>query len=524
MTDFFLSLVNRSICASWLVLVVLLLRFILKKVPKRGNVLLWGVVALRLIWPFSIESAWSLLPSAETIPTNIALAASPAIDSGITAIDQAINPLLSASFTPNPTASANPLQIFLPLAAVLWLFGMLLLLLYAAGSYFRLRRSVASAVRQQSSVFLCETVASPFVLGIFLPKIYLPFHMDAQTQSHVLAHEQMHLRRKDHWWKPLGFLLLSVHWFNPLLWLAYILLCRDIELACDEQVIEHLDHEQRADYSQALLSCSIQSRRLAACPLAFGEVGVKERIKSVLHYKKPAVWLVLLAVVLCIFAAVCFLTDPVGFYFDEDQATLISASAYDVRLSGGSAELNHAQILELSSRLASIRASRRSNRYAGFTPQYQLTAQLQDGTYLYISGYSLSDKIMVDIAHGGTRYVISDSEFQNYLLRICTGQDTAAAESVSPYYLTIGAENVARIELSTPDASSGFSRADGSAFQKGERVLLDLPNEMPDLRGLTITAIDTDGKELWSASIPDTKENQGFTRLTIDGWTITNIS
>ena len=159
------------------------------------------------------------------------------------------------------------------------------------------------------------------MLGIIKPKIYLPFQIDGQNLEHVVSHEQAHIQRRDHWWKPLGFLLLTIHWFNPLMWLAYVLLCRDIELACDEKVVRELGMEQRADYSQALLACSVNRRMIAACPLAFGEVGVKERVKSVLNYKKPAFWVMVVSVVACAVVAVCFLTNPIdafeGYYHIE---------------------------------------------------------------------------------------------------------------------------------------------------------------------------------------------------------------
>lgn len=306
----FLKLANMSISASWLVLAILVLRLVLKKAPKWVNVLLWGIVAVRLICPFTIESALSLIPSTQTIPMNIEMAAKPAIDSGVEVVNSMVNPMIAASFTPNPAASANPLQIWIPLAAVIWALGMVLLLLYTAISYWRLNHRIDTAVLYRDNIFQSENVSSPFVLGIIKPKIYLPFQMNEQDLQHVVAHEQSHIRRKDHWWKPLGFLLLTLHWFNPLMWLAYVLLCRDIELACDEKVIKDLDNEQRADYTQALVACSVNRRLIAACPLAFGEVGVKDRVKSVMNYKKPSFWVITIALLVCAAVTVCFLTDP----------------------------------------------------------------------------------------------------------------------------------------------------------------------------------------------------------------------
>ena len=310
MNELFLKIINMSISASWLVLAVLILRFVLKKAPKWINVLLWGIVAIRLICPFSFESTLSLIPSAETIPLNIGMDTTPTINSGISAINNAVNPIISQSNTPMAGASVNLLQITIGIYEYIWIFGMIALALYTAISYWRLRRKVDTAVRYKDNIFQSENVSSPFVLGIIKPRIYLPFKMNSQDLEHVVAHEQAHIRRKDHWWKPLGFLLLTIHWFNPLMWMAYVLLCRDIELACDEKVIKELCNEQRGDYTQALVACSVNRRMIAACPLAFGEVSVKERVKSVMNYKKPAFWVIIISVIVCVGVAVCFLTNP----------------------------------------------------------------------------------------------------------------------------------------------------------------------------------------------------------------------
>ena len=310
MNELFLKIINMSISASWLVLAVLILRFVLKKAPKWINVLLWGIVAIRLICPFSFESQLSLIPSAETIPLNIGMDTTPTINSGISAINNAVNPIISQSNTPMAGASVNLLQITIGIYEYIWIFGMIALALYTAISYWRLRRKVDTAVRYKDNIFQSENVSFPFVLGIIKPRIYLPFKMNGQYLEYVVAHEQAHICRKDHWWKPLGFLLLMIHWFNPLMWLAYVLLCRDIELACDEKVIKELGNEQRGDYTQALVACSVNRRMIAACPLAFGEVSVKERVKSVMNYKKPAFWVIIISVIVCVGVAVCFLTNP----------------------------------------------------------------------------------------------------------------------------------------------------------------------------------------------------------------------
>lgn len=434
MSELFLKIVNMSISASWVVIAVLTLRFCLKKAPKWVNVLLWGIVAVRMVFPFSIESVLSLIPSAETISPTIMMEQSPSVQTGVPALNHVINPVISGSFTPAPGASANPLQIWIPVLAGIWLFGIAALFLYSAVSYWRLRRKVCEAVILRGNIYQSEKVCSPFVLGIIRPKIYLPYHMDSREMDHVIAHEQTHIRRKDHWWKPLGFLLLTTHWFNPLMWLSYILLCRDIELACDEKVIRKMSNEQRADYTQALVACSVDRRLITACPLAFGEIGVKERVKSVMNYKKPAFWIVLASVIVCAVIAVCFLTNPIGFQFDVSANTIVSANHFDMRNADDpvAIEMTPAQIGELNSRLAGVKNCKRSDKYARLTPGYQISAQMQDGSYIRISGYSLSDNTMVDIEQSGKRYAVSDREFQEYLSRICAGGDVSAAFDLQP--------------------------------------------------------------------------------------------
>ena len=434
MSELFLKIVNMSISASWVVIAVLTLRFCLKKAPKWVNVLLWGIVAARMVFPFSIESVLSLIPSAETISPTVMMEQTPSVQTGVPALNHVINPVISSSFTPAPGASANPLQIWIPILTGIWLFGIAALFLYSAVSYWRLHRKVCEAVILRGNIYQSEKVCSPFVLGIIKPKIYLPYHMDSREVDHVIAHEQTHIRRKDHWWKPLGFLLLTTHWFNPLMWLSYILLCRDIELACDEKVIRKMSNEQRADYTQALVACSVDRRLITACPLAFGEIGVKERVKSVMNYKKPAFWIVLASVIVCAVIAVCFLTNPIGFQFDVSANTIVSANHFDMRNADDpvAIEMTPAQIGELNSRLAGVKNCKRSDKYAGLTPGYQISAQMQDGSYIRISGYSLSDNTMVDIEQSGKRYAVSDREFQEYLSRICAGGDVSAAFDLQP--------------------------------------------------------------------------------------------
>ena len=321
MAAVFLKLLNLSISASWLVLAVLALRLVSKRSPKWMNVLLWGIVALRLVLPFSIESALSLIPSAETVsPVAVQSAPAPTITSGVSVIDNAVNPSLSEHFAAVPTASVNPLYVWTEIAGWVWLIGLGAMLLYALASYLRLRRRVSVSLPIQDNIYLCDAISSPFILGVVKPHIYLPSGLDEVQRQNVLSHERAHLARRDHWWKPLGFALLAVYWFNPVLWLAYTLLCRDIELACDERVIRTMDESAVKTYSTVLLACSMLRKAVITCPLAFGEIGVKERVKNALHYKKPAFWVVAASVAVCVVVAVCFLTNPPT---DTDAAGLV---------------------------------------------------------------------------------------------------------------------------------------------------------------------------------------------------------
>ena len=323
MDDVFLKIVNLSISASWLILAVLVLRVVLKKAPKWVMPLLWGVVALRLVCPFSIESALSLIPSAETIPSEIVTETREPVLYEQATLDIVTNPTLPPAAEVPVGVSRQQAQVDFNIYSVLWLAGMAVLLVHALVSAGKLKRKLATAILLRDHIYESEFVDSPFVFGVVKPNIYLPMHMDEGTAAYVIAHERAHLARRDHWWKVLGYLVLALHWFNPLVWVAYILFCRDIELACDEKVVKGLDGTARADYSQALLSCAAPKRAVAACPLAFGEGNIKTRVKSALHYKKPAFWVAAAAVLAVVIVAVCFLTNPKS---DIDAETLLGTS------------------------------------------------------------------------------------------------------------------------------------------------------------------------------------------------------
>ncbi len=427
MSDLFLNILNMSIAASWLILAVVLLRFVLKKAPKSIAVLLWGIVALRLAVPFSFESALSLIPSAETFNAHNIQYGTPAISSGIPAVNNAVNPVLGETFAPNPAGSVNPLYVWTFIVSVIWFIGIAAMLLYAVISYVRVRRSVAERIPYEGNIFLCDHVKSPFILGLVRPKIYLPSSMDEAAMGPVIAHEKAHLARRDHWWKPLGFLILTVHWFNPLCWVTYVLLCRDIELACDEKVIRQMDLDGKKQYSTALLECNTGRRLVTICPLAFGEVGVKERVKNVLNYKKPAFWLIVVAVVACGVVAVIFATNPVKKQPPMNNLQLISADVMNLRSDPPILySMNTSELDELSSRLKDINMTGVDDDLMGMTPYYSITITDQKVEGFSVSGFD-TDGNHVGILYQGHYYRVQDDDFSRYLQNICAGYQRADA-------------------------------------------------------------------------------------------------
>lgn len=310
MSTIFLELLNLSIMAGWLVLAVLLARVCLRKAPKYIRCILWGLVGIRLVIPFSIESIFSLLPSGKVIEPEIVYDRTPSISSGITVVDNVTNNLMAESFTPNVADSVNPLQVVTFVVSTLWVLGLGVMLVYCIISYILVRKKVFDAVKLNGNVYESERITTPFVLGIIRPRIYIPYHIDKEARTCVVAHEKAHIKRGDHITKLVGFLILSVYWFNPLMWVAYILLCKDIELACDEKVLKNIGEIEKKNYSKVLLKYSVSPKVIAACPLAFGEVAVKQRIKNALNYKKPAFWMLVVSVIVCAVVAVCFMTSP----------------------------------------------------------------------------------------------------------------------------------------------------------------------------------------------------------------------
>ena len=320
MNALLIKLLNMSAAGSVLILAVVVLRALLKHAPRWIICAMWALVAIRLVCPVSIASPVSAFRATPAIVSEsgevelfrlVGVGVKPMLAVDTVQIER---PQMNAetireiSGTPYAVTQRSH-DTYLPPLVQAYLLGLTAMLLYAMVSTLLLRRKVSASLRQRGNIRVCDEVASPFILGIARPVIYLPSSLSGEEKRFVLAHERAHLRRLDHIWKPLGFLILSVHWFNPFCWLAYVLLCRDIELACDEKVIRELGRDERAAYSQTLLNCSAH-RVLAACPVAFGETDVKARIKAVLNYKKPAFWIVLAAVLGCLVLVVCFATNP----------------------------------------------------------------------------------------------------------------------------------------------------------------------------------------------------------------------
>ena len=447
MDDVFLKLVNLSISASWLILAVLVLRVVLKKAPKWVMPLLWGVVALRLVCLFSIESALSLISSAETIPSEIVTETREPVLYEQATLDIVTNPTLPSAAEVPVGVSRQQAQVDFNIYSVLWLAGMAALLVHALVSAGKLKRKLATAILLRDNIYESEFVDSPFVFGVVKPNIYLPMHMDEGTAAYVIAHECAHLARRDHWWKVLGYLVLALHWFNPLVWVAYILFCRDIELACDEKVVKGLDGAARADYSQALLSCAAPKRAVAACPLAFGEGNIKTRVKSALHYKKPAFWVAAAAVLAVVIVAVCFLTNPRSergslVWAQKLNAADVASIELYVPAEGEARQYKKLDTEEMAQAVELINSSRGTyiekpeTVYAGLPVWFLLT--MDDGT-VHAVGSVVGHYLIID---GDTfdADVENQAEWENYVLKGDSASpiDMADRLSYALYGMTTG--------------------------------------------------------------------------------------
>nr|MCR4996064.1 M56 family metallopeptidase [Butyrivibrio sp.] len=309
MEQLFIGILNNAITVSALIVAVIVVRAFGKKMPKWISCMLWMIVAIKLVVPIQFESVLSLIPSGKPIPTNISMETNPQISSGISSVDEIVNPVISKSFTPEKAVSINPLQIFFHIGALGWLAGMSVMLIYALITYILIRKRVSTSVKIDSKVYECDDISDSFILGTISPKVYIPSTLSDEARKYILKHEFAHLSRRDHIWKPFGFVILSVYWFNPLCWVAYILLCKDIEYACDEKVTRNIEKGEKAEYCRILLENSMPRNMISACPVAFGGTDVKDRIKKIVNYKKPAFWITLASIMVCAVVGVCFATS-----------------------------------------------------------------------------------------------------------------------------------------------------------------------------------------------------------------------
>lgn len=511
MSALFMKVVNLSITGSWLILAVFLVRYLLKKAPKWTVLLLWALVAVRLILPFSFESAFSLVPKNETIVPSVvnvtriitaqkpvidasvqkpaidnivekppidnivekpaidAVVEKPPIDAAVIPANDVVRPVIEQRFTPDPVSAAatTPEQSVISYLAVLWVIGIVVMLAYAIISYLRLKKSVEPSIEIRDRILASDDVKSPFILGMLRPRIYVPSSMSGQTLEYVISHEMAHVKRGDHWWKPFGYLLLSVYWFNPLCWLAYLLLCRDIEMACDEKVVRGMDNKSKAAYSEALLSCSMPRRAITACPLAFGEVCVKERVKSVFNYKKPAFWIIIAAIIACIVVAVCFLSTPKSSptpstsesspesSTSESSARsltpksppmsfvnmkIVWATASDSRPDIPNTHyLSEDAFDELTSQLATLKFYESDPTLKQRTPSHTLTIYTEETGLFAIAGYD--DGEATALVHDDVLYRINDPEFSKYLCNTCSSQsplkDLGQLKAYFPEYFNL---------------------------------------------------------------------------------------
>lgn len=310
-----LNLLKLSFSASFIIVVILILRLIFKNAPRLIFCILYGIVAIRLIFPFSVESNFSLIPKTDNIENEIIQNTFSNNNFSIIQNNQSneeipdLNMNNTDNINNNLTFTESENDFFI--VDIIYLSVTVLILLYGVISYVRLKNQIVASKKIKNSYYICDNIQVPFILGIIKPKIYVPSELKDPELSFVLCHEKAHIKRFDNIWKPLGYILLSIYWFNPLIWIAYIMFCKDIEIAADEKVIKELGEDSKKSYSETLLSYSTKNQKLVtACPVAFGEIGVKERIKSILNYKKPTVIIIVIAIVLCIVIAICFLTSP----------------------------------------------------------------------------------------------------------------------------------------------------------------------------------------------------------------------
>lgn len=316
--EFLINLLDMSIAASYLVIVIAIFRLIFRKVPKFINCIIWALVGIRLILPVSFDGIISLFPHKSPMIEEAVYFGRLASAKTSQLIEKTVTNTLQNVVAIEGSSQDTPVNMFALILLVVWIMGMVVMLLYSVITYIHIYNKAKVSVRYRDNIYVGDYIDSPFILGIVRPKIYIPTDLSGEGMECVILHEKAHIKRHDNWWKFVGFLLLIVHWFNPILWVAYLMFCRDIEFACDEKVIKSLGCDRRQAYAQVLLEYSIPRYMLVAYPVAFGEVGVKMRIKSILNYKKPTFWAIVAAVVVCIGVGIAFITNPLSLNASDD--------------------------------------------------------------------------------------------------------------------------------------------------------------------------------------------------------------
>lgn len=426
-------LLNMSLTASVAIVFVLLLRLLLGKAPTVISYALWGIVLFRLICPVSVESGFSLFdllnaPVAESgaltscieyVPSDIVHTEHPEIALPVPGAGELIDSALPQG---GEQLRADPSAAPMTIAVYVWMAGVIGMGIYAAVSYIRLQRRLVTASPLRENIYLADGITSPFVMGLFRPNIYLPSAMEEKEQSYILLHEQYHIRRCDHLVKVLAFAALCIHWFNPLVWIAFIMAGRDMEMSCDEAVIKKMGDCVLADYTASLLSLATGKHIIAGMPLAFGEGDTKGRIRNLANWKKPAFLVVLAAVIAGIVLAVCLMTNPrtSQLPFGLRNIKISWAKTLDLRQSEPMAyDLGGLELDELKSRLSDLKLGKKDNDLGGFTPLYSISIQA-DGRYFSIKGFDTDGKDTA-LYYQGDYYRIRDRDFGDYVQNLCAG-------------------------------------------------------------------------------------------------------
>jgi len=437
MSRVFLRLLNMSLSSILPIAAVILLRLLLRKAPKALHCMLWTVIALRLICPILPESAANLLPDLPEITADSFCNASERPHSspeyGIVTRSDPLEGTVSQPIVIVNHTGAPFSAIWLPLLTAVWLAGMLFLLIYGLETWFRLRQRIRPSICVGNGVWICDHIDSPFILGIFRPRIYLPSSLESRDADHVLSHERAHLRQKDHIRKPVGYLLLCVYWFNPVMWIGYWLFCQDVELACDEMAVAGMDLQNRKNYSLALLNCSLPGHMIAACPLAFGELGIKQRIRNILCYRKPSALFSGASILLAAFACVFFLTDPkTELPFMTEAIPVVQAEAVDLRPEEAvHHDLTPAELDELSYRLRDIRDADPYQTDTGnsIIPLYYLDAQPEGLGSVRLEGPGPREDTLL-MQYDDVLYLVTDPDLARYLDALCSGKSSGPARQI----------------------------------------------------------------------------------------------